>query len=31
MIGEEYENGAESIIIDEKKEISPYRMRRSVA
>ena len=29
MIGEEDENGVESIIIDEKKEKSPYRMRRS--
>ena len=29
MIGEEDENGVESIIIDEKKEVSPYRMRRS--
>ena len=28
MIGEEDENGVESIIIDEKKEKSPYRMRR---
>ena len=26
---EEDENGVESIIIDEKKEMSPYRMRRS--
>ena len=29
MIGEEDENGVESIIIDEKKEKSSYRMRRS--
>ena len=29
MIGEEDENGIESIIIDEKKEKSPYRLRRS--
>ena len=29
MIGEEDENGVESIIIDEKKEKSPYRMMRS--
>ena len=29
MIGEEDENGVESIIIDEKKEKSPYRLRRS--
>ena len=29
MIGEEDENGVESIIIDEKKEKSPYRMRRT--
>ena len=29
MIGEEVENGVESIIIDEKKERTPYRMRRS--
>ena len=29
MIGEKVENGVESIIIDEKKEKSPYRMRRS--
>ena len=29
MIGEEDENGVESIIIDEKKEMSPYRLRRS--
>ena len=29
MIGEENENGVESIIIDEKKEKSPYRLRRS--
>ena len=29
MIGEEDENGVESIIIDEKKENSPYRLRRS--
>ena len=29
MIGEEDENGVESIIIDGKKEKSPYRMRRS--
>ena len=29
MIGEEDENGVESIIIDEKKENSTYRMRRS--
>ena len=29
MIGEENENGVESIIIDENKEKSPYRMRRS--
>ena len=29
MIREEDENGVESIIIDEKKEKSPYRMRRS--
>ena len=29
MIGEEDENGVESIIIDEKKEKSLYRMRRS--
>ena len=29
MIGEEDENREESIIIDEKKEKSPYRMRRS--
>ena len=29
MIGEEDENGVESNIIDEKKEKSPYRMRRS--
>ena len=28
-IGEEDENGVESIIIDEKKEKSPCRMRRS--
>ena len=26
---EEYQNGEESIIIDEKKEFSPYQMRRS--
>ena len=29
MIGEEVENRVESIIIDEKNEKSPYRMRRS--
>ena len=29
IIGEVDENGVESIIIDEKKEKSPYRMRRS--
>ena len=29
MIGKEDENGVESIKIDEKKEKSPYRMRRS--
>ena len=29
MIGEEDENRVESIIIDEKKEMSPYRLRRS--
>ena len=29
MIGEEDENGVESIIIGEKKEKSPYRLRRS--
>ena len=29
MIEEEDENGVENIIIDEKKEKSPYRMRRS--
>ena len=29
MIGGEDENGVESIIIDEKKEKSPYRWRRS--
>ena len=29
MLGEEDEKGVESIIIDEKKEKSPYRMRRS--
>ena len=29
MIGEEDENGVESIIIDEKKEKSPYRLKRS--
>ena len=29
MIGEEDENGVESIIIDEKKEKSLYRLRRS--
>ena len=29
MIGEEDENGVESFIIDEKKEKSPYQMRRS--
>ena len=29
MIGEEDENGVESIIIDEKKEKSPYQLRRS--
>ena len=29
MIGEEDENVVESIIIDDKKEKSPYRMRRS--
>ena len=29
MIGEEDENGVESIIIDEKKEKSTYRLRRS--
>ena len=29
MIGEEDENGVESIIIDDKKEMSPYRLRRS--
>ena len=29
MIGEEDENGVESIIIDEKKEKFPYRMKRS--
>ena len=29
MIGEEDENGVENIIIDEKKEKSPYRLRRS--
>ena len=29
MIEEDAENGVESIIIDEKKESSPYSMRRS--
>ena len=29
MIGEQDENGVESIIIDKKKEKSPYLMRRS--
>ena len=29
MIGEENENEVESIIIDEKKEKSPYQMRKS--
>ena len=29
MIGEEDKNGVESIIIDEKKEKSPYRLRGS--
>ena len=29
MIGEEDEDVVESIIIDENKEKSPYRMRRS--
>ena len=30
MIGQEYENGVGSIIIDKNKERSQYRMRRSV-
>ena len=29
MIGEEDENGVESIIKDERKEMSPYRIKRS--
>ena len=29
MIGEEDEHGVKSIIIDKKKEKSPYQMRRS--
>ena len=29
MLGEERENGVESILIYEKKEKSPYRMMRS--